>query len=234
MIGPRPQCYIPSHKLMGPLVLEKKIFEGFLPYMGVAAILVMWPRPCEQTFVPPSHWGSIWNLALIGPAVLEKKIFDQRTSGPVNAHLTPGPGIYLNAFIHIYSPRAGADNSLGTNVDVNRKPLSLCQIRGKFKKRNLILYTFLMILYMYTVPGQGQKTPWGQTFDVNRKPLSLCPLVAGLKKTALKSDFIYIFLCFTNNPLGTKFWWQQTGFFFLPICCRFQNDLFEIWFYTHF
>ena len=30
----------------------------------------------EQTFVPPSHWGSIWNLALIGPVVLEKKIFE--------------------------------------------------------------------------------------------------------------------------------------------------------------
>ena len=53
-------------------------------------------------------------------------IENQRTSGPINAHLTPGPGIYFNAFIHvqcIYSHRAGADNSLGTNVDVNRKPL---------------------------------------------------------------------------------------------------------------
>ena len=39
---------------------------------------------------------------------------NQRTSGPVNPHLTPGPGIYFNAFIHIYSPRAGADNPLGT------------------------------------------------------------------------------------------------------------------------
>ena len=52
-----PQCYIPSHKVIGPLVLEKNIFEVFLPYMGVAAILVMWPRPHEQTFVPPSHGG---------------------------------------------------------------------------------------------------------------------------------------------------------------------------------
>ena len=51
---------------------------------------------------------------------------------------------------------------------------------------------------MYIAPGQGQTTPWGQTFDVNRKPLSLCPFVAGLKKIALKSDFIYIFFsCFT-------------------------------------
>ena len=40
-------------------------------------------------------------------------IVNQRTSGPVNAHLTPGPGIYFNAFIHVYSPRAGADNPLG-------------------------------------------------------------------------------------------------------------------------
>ena len=51
---------------------------------------------------------------------------------------------------------------------------------------------------MYIDPGQGQTTPWGQTFDVNRKPLSLCLFVAGLKKNALKSDFICIF--FHNSP----------------------------------
>ena len=41
--------------------------------MGVAAILVMWPRCSEQTFVCLNYWGSIWNLALIGPMVSEKK-----------------------------------------------------------------------------------------------------------------------------------------------------------------
>ena len=40
MMGPRPQCYIPSNKVIGPLILEKKIFEGFLPYMGMAATLI--------------------------------------------------------------------------------------------------------------------------------------------------------------------------------------------------
>ena len=44
---------------------------------------------------------------------LFKILRNQRTSGPVNAHLTPGPGIYFNAFIHVYGP--GADNPLGTN-----------------------------------------------------------------------------------------------------------------------
>ena len=32
--------------------------EGFLPYIGVAAILVMLPRCREQTFVPPTQGGS--------------------------------------------------------------------------------------------------------------------------------------------------------------------------------
>ena len=38
-MGFSPQCYIPSFVEIGKPVLEKKIFEGFLPYMGVAAIL---------------------------------------------------------------------------------------------------------------------------------------------------------------------------------------------------
>ena len=71
-----PSPYIPSHKVIGFLVMEKKIFEGSLPYMGVTAILVMWPRPREYTFVLPSHKGSTWNLVLTGQAVLEKKIFE--------------------------------------------------------------------------------------------------------------------------------------------------------------
>ena len=40
MMGWSPRSYIPSFVKIGPPVLEK-IFEGFLPYMGVAAILVM-------------------------------------------------------------------------------------------------------------------------------------------------------------------------------------------------
>ena len=70
------RCYIPSFVEIGPPVPEKKIFEGFLPYMGVAAILVMWPRCHEQTFVPPTHRGSTQNLALIGQAVSEEKMFE--------------------------------------------------------------------------------------------------------------------------------------------------------------
>ena len=41
MMGWSPKCYISSFKKIGLPVLEKKIFECFLPYMDVAAILVM-------------------------------------------------------------------------------------------------------------------------------------------------------------------------------------------------
>ena len=40
--------------------------------MGMVAILVMWPRPFEQTFIPQPQGGSIWNLASIGLVVSEE------------------------------------------------------------------------------------------------------------------------------------------------------------------
>ena len=51
-------------------------FLRFLPYMGMAAILVMWPKPFEQLFVPPIPGGYIWNLVTIGPVVSEEKSFE--------------------------------------------------------------------------------------------------------------------------------------------------------------
>ena len=42
-----------------PFDSGEKDFLMFLPYMGMVAILVMLPGPFEQTFVPPSHGGSI-------------------------------------------------------------------------------------------------------------------------------------------------------------------------------
>ena len=145
-----------------------------------------------------------------------KKISNQRTSGPVNAHLTPGPGIYFNAFIHVYSTRAGADNPLGTNVDINRKPLSLCPFVASFKTVSLksdFIHFFHVFPHVYS-PGQRQTAYWGQNFDDNRKAFSLCPYVASFKMISSKSDFIHIFNDFIDvyspgarayNPLGTNF-----------------------------
>ena len=89
---------------------------------------------------PEDHWSCIAHLSaedMLKSVVIEEKKFNQRTSGPVNAHMTSGPGIYFNTFIHVYSPKAGADNPLGTNVDVNTKPLSLCPFAASFKTISL-------------------------------------------------------------------------------------------------
>ena len=46
-------------------------FLRFLPYMGMAAILVIRPKPVEQLFVPKGLGGCIRNLVTIGPVVSE-------------------------------------------------------------------------------------------------------------------------------------------------------------------
>ena len=51
-------------------------FLKFLPYMGMAAMLVMWPRSFEQLFFPKGPGGCIWNLVAIGPVVSEEKSFE--------------------------------------------------------------------------------------------------------------------------------------------------------------
>ena len=76
MMGRSPQCYIPSFVKLGPPVLEKKIFEGFLPYMGMAAILVMIPASCHQIFISLYLKAFIQNLVQNGPVVSEKIWFE--------------------------------------------------------------------------------------------------------------------------------------------------------------
>ena len=74
-------------------------FLRFLPYMGMAAMLVMWPRPFEILFFPKGPGGCIWNLVAIGPVDSEEKSFeivhgrrkdDGRTMEPACTISSPG------------------------------------------------------------------------------------------------------------------------------------------------
>ena len=76
MMGRSPRCYILSFVKIGLPVLEKKIFEGFLPYMGMAAILVMGPASCHQIFISLYLKAIIQNLVQNGPVVSEKIRFE--------------------------------------------------------------------------------------------------------------------------------------------------------------
>ena len=58
--------------------------------MGMAAMLVMWPRSFEQLFFPKGPGGCIWNLVAIGPVVSEEKSFeivDGRTTDDIQRSL---------------------------------------------------------------------------------------------------------------------------------------------------
>ena len=49
-------------------------------------------------------------------------------------------------------------------------------------------------------------------------------------------DFIHVYSpgAGADSPQGTKFWRQQKRLITLPICCKFQRNLFEVWIYTFF
>ena len=59
-------------------------------------------------------------------------------------------------------------------------------------------------------------------------------------KKSLWSLILYIFSWFNTcspgagaeRPQGTKFWCQQKGLITFPICCKFQRNPLEVWFYT--
>ena len=76
MNGWSPECYIPSFVEIGPPVPEKKIFDGFLPYRGMAAILVMGPASCLQIFISLYLKAFIQNLVQNGTVVSEKIWFE--------------------------------------------------------------------------------------------------------------------------------------------------------------
>ena len=135
--------------------------------------------------------------------------------------------MYFKAVIHVYIRRAGADNPLGTNVDVNRKPLSLCPFVASFKTISL-KYDFKHILndfiHIYS-PRTGTDNPLRINFWGQQKALITLPIRCKFKKKKIWFYTHFEWWARADNPLGTNFWCQQTALITLPICCRFKKKL---------
>ena len=104
--------------------------------------------------------------------------------------------IFFHDFIHVYSPRAGTDNPLGTKFWCQQEHLVTSVICCKFQKNlfEVWFYTnFFMILYMYIATGQGQTASRGQNFDVNRNVLSLHSFEYKFQKNVFEVWFYTIF-----------------------------------------
>ena len=152
----------------------------------------------------------------------------------------------LYMYIHV-APGQGLTTPRGRNFYVNRNILSLWSFVASCKKNLFEVWfyaIFFMILYMYIAPGQGRTAPRGQSFNINRNVLSFhFHLMQVLKKCLwsliLYNLFYYLIHVYSpgagaDSPQGTKFGCQQKGIITLPICCKFQRNLSEVWFYTFF
>ena len=106
---------------------------------------------------------------------------------------------FFHEFLHVYSPRAGADSPQATKFWCQQKCFVTSFICCKFQ-RNLfevwcyIFFSWFNTCTAYIAPGQGQTD-----FDVNRKALSFYLFVASFKEISLKSDFIHFFFSWFNT-----------------------------------
>ena len=92
---------------------------------------------------------------------------------------------YLWSFLYVFfqryiAPGRGRQPIEDKHFMTTERPFLFAHLLqvSKWSLRNLFLYTFLIILYMYIAPRQGQTNHWGHNFDVNRKLLPLRPFVA--------------------------------------------------------
>ena len=150
-------------------------------------------------------------------------------------------------FIHVYSPGAGAENPFGMEFWCQQEHLVTSVICCKFQKNLFEVWfntCFFIILYMYRVPGQGADSPKGTKCLCQQKCLVTSFICCKFQKMSLKSYFIkktktwlihaYSPWAGVDSPQGIKVWCQQKDLITLPICCKFQRNLFEVWFYTIF
>ena len=73
------RAHIPNvtYQVPRPLVFwfqRRRFLKGFLPYMGMAAILVMWPLIFVINLLLSTYGDSTWNLSSNGQVVSEKTV----------------------------------------------------------------------------------------------------------------------------------------------------------------
>ena len=159
---------------------------------------------------------------------------------------TPGDKIFLFIILYMYiAPGQGLTTPWGRNLMSTGTSCHFGHLLQVSKKSlwNLILYNFSMILYMYIAPGQGQSAPGDKIMMSTKMSYHFIHLLQVSKEMSSKSEFIHFFHDLihvyspgagADSPQGTKVWCQQKCPTTLPICCKFQRNLFEVWFCTLF
>ena len=97
---PHPQCYIPSPKAIVLLVTEKKIFKGFLPYMGVVAILVSCDKYDWYKFWLTYHKESSYEIWVQLAKCFLRKLRFNVLMGLIYDHILGNPGVTHSVILH--------------------------------------------------------------------------------------------------------------------------------------
>ena len=138
-------------------------FEGFLPYMGVAAILGMWPRCPEQTFVPQPMevpleiwlWLAqrFWRRRPLKMVDGRSTTDDGRTTQHAYSISSPEDQwlslVYILMLLYMYiAPGDGQTTHWGQMLMSTASPYHFAHLLQVLKQSlwSMILNTFLMIL----------------------------------------------------------------------------------------
>ena len=151
-------------------------------------------------------------------------------------------------YIHV-APGQGLTTPRGRNFYVYRNILSLWSFVASFKKLKKIslksdFMQFFSWFYTCRKPrGRGRQPPGDKVLMSTEMSCHFIHLMQVLKKCLwslilynLFYDLIHVYSpgAGADSPQGTKFGCQQKGIITLPICYKFQRNLFEVWFYTFF
>ena len=142
---------------------------------------------------------------------------------------------FFNEFMHEGSPGAGADNPLGTTFWCQQEHLVTSVICCNFEKISLktdFIHFFHDFIHVYS--------PQETRFWCQQKYRVTSSICCKFQKNVFEvwfytlffHDFIYVYRprAGADSPKGTKFWCLQKGLITLPICCKFQRNLLEVWF----
>ena len=126
----------------------------------MAAILAMWRGSFEQTFVPPSQGGSMWNLTLIGPVVSEEKMFQE--CGDNDGQQTPAYSTSLPMGLWYLSYRWTAKSQ--TNLCIRAvSPDKVCFNKGNLEKLHIKSHTECLGMPIWAASWQNQQNGmWAQ------------------------------------------------------------------------
>ena len=107
---------------------------------------------------------------------------------------------------------------------------------------SLILYFFFQFHHMYIAPGRGRQSIGDKILMKTERPFLFAHMLQ-VSKWCLHNLILYTFLMILYVYIApgkgqktswgqTYFWCQQKALITSTICCKFQTNLLEFWFYT--